>query len=235
MSGAADDWAYEHLGVFGWTTEFWDVIQQATGKKPSTHIWYTGPTEAEELAVYHWAMEHHPELYRDWTSFDHPVLGTVEIGGWNELFVWTNAPGAMLRQEIAPHAEFAVYQALCSPLIEVLHQRVDRLGDDIWRVEVGIANTGFLPTYVTEKAKRDRLVLPLVAELTGADVLGGPARQELGQLGGRLNHRFSYGKNDGTPERVLAAWTVRAAAGATVEVSVRHQRGGTVVVSVPLA
>ena len=24
MSGAADDWAYEHLGVYSWTTEFWD-------------------------------------------------------------------------------------------------------------------------------------------------------------------------------------------------------------------
>ncbi len=24
MSGAADDWAYEHLGVYAWTTEFWD-------------------------------------------------------------------------------------------------------------------------------------------------------------------------------------------------------------------
>ena len=28
MSGAADDWVYEHLGVFGWTTEFWDIVQQ---------------------------------------------------------------------------------------------------------------------------------------------------------------------------------------------------------------
>ena len=31
MSGAADDWAYEHLGVYSWTTEFWDAIHAATG------------------------------------------------------------------------------------------------------------------------------------------------------------------------------------------------------------
>jgi len=235
MSGAADDWVYEHLGVFGWTTEFWDVIQQATGTKPSTHIWYTGPTEDEERAVYRWAVEHHPEMYRDWTPFEHPQLGRVEIGGWNELAVWTNAPGSRLRAEIAPHAEFAVYQALCSPKLEVLHQRVERLGDDTWRVEVGIANTGFLPTYVTEKARKDRLVLPLVAELAGAEVVGGAARLELGQLGGRLDHRFHYGKSDGTPERVLAGWTVRAAAGSSVDVSVRHQRAGSLQISVSLA
>ncbi len=235
MSGAADDWAYEHAGVYGWTTEFWDVIQQATGTKPGTHIWYTGPTDAEELAVFRWIRQHHPELYAEWAPFDHPQLGPVEIGGWDEIRVWQNAPGPRLLDEVRPHATFAVYQALCSPLLEVPHTTVVRLADDLWRVEVGIANTGFLPTYVTERARRDRLTLPLMAELTGAEVVGGTARLELGQLGGRLQHRFAFGKNDGTPERVLASWTVRAAAGATVHVSAAHQRAGTVHLDLTLA
>ncbi len=232
MSGAADDWAYEHLGVYSWTTEFWDVIQQATGKKPGTHIWYTGPTDDEELAVYRWAVEHHPESYVDWTPFDHPQLGPVEIGGWDEIFLWANAPGSMLRAEVAPHAEFAIHQAMCSPRLEVLHAAATSLGGDTWRVEVGIANTGWLPTSVTHKAAKDHLVLPLVAELSGATVVGGVARLELGQLGGRLDHRFQYGKNDGTPERVLASWVVRAPAGTELRVSVRHQRAGTQEVSI---
>jgi hypothetical protein len=65
MSGAADDWAYEHLGIFGWTTEFWDVVHAATGTKQSTYFWYTGPTEDEELAVLRWSDEHHPEMFVD--------------------------------------------------------------------------------------------------------------------------------------------------------------------------
>lgn len=234
MSGAADDWAYEHVGVFGWTTEFWDVIHQATGKKPSTLIWYTGPTDDEELGVYRWALEHHPDAYHDWVPFDHPQLGAVEIGGWDETFYWTNAPGSRLLAEVAPHAEFAVHQALCSPRIEVLHTSVEALGGDNHRVEVGIANTGWLPTYVSEKARKDRLVLPLVAELRGAEVVGGPARHELGQLGGRLTMQFNYWKNDGTPDRVLTSWVVRGAAGTTVEVAVDHQRAGSATVSITL-
>ena len=234
MSGAADDWAYEHLGVYGWTTEFWDVIQQATGKKPSTFIWYTGPTTEEELAVYRWALEHHPDAYSDWVPFDHPQLGPVEIGGWDEVFFWANAPGSRLAAEVRPHAEFAVHQALCSPRIEVLHTRVVPLGDGAHQVEVGIANTGWLPTYITQKAKKDRLVLPLVAELTGATVVGGPARLELGQLGGRLDLQFTYGKNDGTPDRVLARWVVSAPTGTEVTVEVSHPRGGATSVVVTL-
>ena len=162
-------------------------------------------------------------------------LGPVEIGGWDEVYLWQNAPASRLLDEVRPHSTFPVYQALCSPLLAVPHTNVVHLADDVWRVEVGIANTGFLPTYVTEKARKDRLVLPLVAELSGAAVVGGIARQELGQLGGRLDHRFHYGKSDGTPERVLVGWTVRAAAGTAVSVSVRHQRAGSLDATITLA
>ncbi len=227
MGGAADDWVYEHLGVFGWTTEFWDVIQQATGKKPSTFIWYTGPSDEEDLAVYRWAVANHPEAYVDWTPFDHPQLGAVEIGGWDEVFFWANAPGSRLLAEVRPHAEFAVYQAMCSPKLEVLHTRVVHLAADTHRVEVGIANTGWLPTEITRRARKDNLVLPLVAELVGATVLTpGTSRQELGQLAGRAAMQPSYGKNDGTPDRVLATWIVSGSAGTQVAVKVSHERAG---------
>ncbi len=239
MGGAADDWVYEHLGVYGWTTEFWDVIQQATGKKPSTFIWYTGPTDEEELAVYRWAVANHPEAYVDWAPFEHSQLGDVEIGGWDEIFLWSNTPGSRLLAEVKPHAEFAVYQAMCSPRLEVLHTRVVHLDGDTHRIEVGIANTGWLPTDITRRARKDKLVLPLVAELTGATVLtpggaSGSARQELGQLGGRLDMHFNYGKNDGTPERVLATWVVSGKGGTQVTVNVSHQRAGQCSVTLTL-
>ena len=234
MSGAADDWAYEHIGVYGWTTEFWDVIQHATGTKGGNHIWYTGPTEAEERAVYAWAVANHPQAYADWEPFDHPQLGPVEIGGWDDAFLWSNAPGSMLLAEVKPHAEFAVYQAMCSPRLEVLHTKVTALGGDTHRVEVGIANTGWLPTFITQKARKDHLVLPVVAELSGATVVGAPARQELGQLGGRLDLNLHSEKNDGTPDRKLATWVVRAAPGTEVVVSVSHQRAGSRTVTLRL-
>ena len=125
MSGAADDWAYEHLGVYSWTTEYWDVVHAATGRKQSTHFWYLGPTDEEALAVLRWCDEHHPTGHVDWYPFDHPQLGPVELGGWDDLNVWHNPPTDLLRAEVAPHAEFAVHQALCSPRLEVRHTSVD--------------------------------------------------------------------------------------------------------------
>lgn len=235
MSGASDDWAYEHLGVYGWTTEFWDIVQQATGASQSTHLWYTGPTDAERLAVLRWCDEHHPDGHVDWYPFDHPQLGPVELGGWDWLTTWTNPPGHLLRAEVVPHAEFAIHQALCSPRLEIPRSRAHPLGDGTWRVEAGISNTGWLATDVTALARKEQLVRPIVAELHGGgvEVIDGPSRRQLGQLDGRASLRFRRG-NDGTPDRVLVSWVVRAAPGTSVTVEAFHDRAGRISVDLHL-
>ena len=229
MSGAADDWMYEHLGVFGWTTEFWDVVHTATGTRTSTHSWYTGTTDDQALAVLRWCDRHHPQGHVDWRPFDHPQLGHVELGGWDDLSVWINPPTHLLRDEVAAHSRFAVHQALCSPRLEIRHTRALPLGADTWHVEVGVSNTGWLPTVLSARASAQQLVRPLTVEVMAEEsahpleVIGGPARQQLGQLEGRAAARFA-GRNDGTPDRVLAIWTIRAVAGTRVQVVARHPR-----------
>ena len=150
------------------------------------------------------------------------------------MCTWTNPPLALLAGEVDGHARFAVHQALAAPEIEIRRAVAVSLGADTWRVEVGIVNTGWLPTSISQKAKDDRLVLPLTAEISGATVVGQPARIELGQLEGRLGARFRHG-NDGTPDRVLTTWIVQAAAGTEVRVAVWHQRAGSTEATVVLA
>jgi hypothetical protein len=229
MSGAGDDWAYEHLGVFSWTTEFWDVIHHATGERAHTFIWYEGPTPEQELAVARWTDTHAPGSYVPWRAFDHPDLGPVEIGGCDVFHTWTNPPLSWLKKEVAPHAEFAVHQALASPRIEIGELSVRSLGANSWRVVLGVANTGWLPTDVSALARKNTLVLPVSAEIrvSNGEVVGSPARVKLGQLEGRAAFRLNGGAmSDGTPDRVRHEWIVSAAPGSEVEVEVRHERAG---------
>jgi hypothetical protein len=235
MSGAADDWVYEHLGVFGWTTEFWDVVRAATGTKSSTHIWYTGPTADEALAVLRWCDQNDPTAHVDWYAFDHPQLGPIELGGWNSISSWTNPPTRLLRSEVAPHADFAIHQALCSPRLEIVHTACERLGADSWRIEAGIANTGWLATDVSAVARKRKLVKPAYAELSGSDVavVGGPARRVVGQLDGRAAMRFRNW-HDGTPDRALVSWVVSGREGSIVTVAAVSDRAGATSVEVRL-
>ena len=235
MAGAADDWSYEHLGVFSWTTEFWDIVHAATGERSSNDTWWLGYSPAQLLAIQRWVDQHHPELWVDWHPFDHPELGPVEIGGIDWLHVFVNPPASRLADEVRPHAGAAIAQALAAPQLDIGLGQAVHVGGDVWRVEVGVANVGWLPTTVSAHAAKEHLVKPIVAELTGdgVEVLAPThARQELGQLAGLGAFRFDG--TGGTPDRLLATWTVRVAGQATATVSVRHERAGAVSVELPI-
>ncbi len=243
MGGAGDDWAYDHLGVYSWTTEFWDAIYRATGEHSPTDVWYVGPTPAQDLAVCKWSDTHAPGSYVAWYSHEHPQLGRVELGGVNAMYTWTNAPSSMLKAEVAPHTDVAIYQAMASPRLEIKLAEAHSLGSDVWRVRVGVANTGWLPTDVTQHARSMKLVLPVTIEIGASggassgvlDLVEGEARVRVGQLAGRAKYLLDGGAmSDGTPDRHLHTWLVRGRAGLTLAVTATHPRAGTSTATITL-
>ena len=240
MGGAGDDWAYDHLGVYSWTTEFWDAIYRATGEHSPTDVWYVGPTPAQDLAVCRWSDKHAPGSYVGWRAFDHPQLGKVEIGGPDMFHIWTNAPSSLLRAEVEAHADVAIYQAMASPRLEIKLAEATSLGGDVWKVRLGVANTGWLPTTVTQHAKKMKIVLPAVVEISGAngssvEVIEGEARVRIGQLDGRSKVLLDGGAmSDGTTDRHLQTWIIRAESGSVVTLSASHQRAGSASTTVTL-
>ena len=237
MSGAGDDWAYEHLGLLGWTTEFWDVMHHATGERAPTKIWYVGPTPEQELKVAKWADEHAPGDYVPFTKFDHPDLGEVEIGGADFFRVWTNPPKSKLKAEVAGHAEFAIHQALASPRLEIRRAQAEPLGNDVWQVTLGVSNTGWLPTQISQWAAKHNLVLPVVVSIESDEIsiVNGVSRVKLGQLEGRMAYRVNGGAwSDGTPDRAQHVWTVKARPGTVVTLTASHQRAGSASTTITL-
>jgi hypothetical protein len=129
-----------------------------------------------------------------------------------------------------------VFAVLAAPRVEILEASVEPLGDSFWRVRVVVHNTGWLPTTVTDQAKRKNMVLPATITLEPPDgvTVVGPARIEVGQLAGKALARIEYGgRTDGTPDRAKAEWIVRGPEGADIEAVARHPRAGTARVKIP--
>jgi len=242
ISGAADMWAYEHVGLFGWTTEFWSPVPKA-GITDFHYInWFADHPIADDLALLRWNDDVlGGRGFVDWHPFEHPQLGPVEIGGWDWFRVWGNAPAELMEAEVAPHSDWQIFTALVTPRVRIRLADTRRLGDSTWLVRVVVENDGWLPTNVTEKAKEKKLVDGVVARLDlpdGAGLVSGTERVDLGQLPGRNRVRsmledFGFA-NDPTADRAKAEWTVEAPEGTELEIVVRHARAGVVRTTVTL-
>lgn len=232
IRGGSDDWMYDHLGVYAWTTEFWSPQQQIGLKDYHFIEWYRDHPLDHDLKLLKWNDEVlKGKGYVEWYPFEHPQLGHVELGGWDQMYSWTNPPAELLEKEIAPHSDFAIFHLLISPKLDVYALEVKALGADTYHVRLVLCNTGWLPTNITQKAIDRKAVRPIEVELTlpdGAKLINGEKKTEVGQLDGRSDKRnvlSTYA--DVTSDRVKVEWVIAAPNGGTLKIEARHARAGT--------
>ncbi|MBP7688760.1 MAG: hypothetical protein KA765_12660 [Thermoflexales bacterium] len=232
IRGGSDDWMYDYLGVYAWTTEFWSPQQQIGLKDYHFIEWYRDHPLEHDLKLLKWSDEVlKGKGYIDWYPFEHPQLGHVELGGWDQMYSWTNPPAELLEKEIAPHSDFAIFHLLISPQLDVHTLKVKPLGADTYHVRLVVCNTGWLPTNITQKAVDRKAVRPIEVELTlpeGAKLINGEKKTEVGQLDGRSDKRnllSTYA--DVTSDRVKVEWVIAAPKGGSLKIEARHQRAGT--------
>ena len=232
IRGTFDDWLYEHLGVYAWTTEIWSM-QKAAGVDHSKILdWFRDHPIEDDFKIFTWIDEElNGEGYVDWYEFDHPQLGKVELGGWDLFITIRNPPYKYLEKEVAPLADWAIFHGLISPKLELLKVEVESHGD-LHHILFAVQNTGWLPTNVSEQALKMKVVRPLEFDLVlpeGAVLVSGDKKVMKGQLRGRDDkiQTPTWGGDD-SDERAKVEWVVEAPAGTRVELVATHKRAGVV-------
>ncbi|NTV64816.1 MAG: carboxypeptidase, partial [Oscillochloris sp.] len=230
IRGAFDDWAYDQLGVFAFTVEIWDMIGAAGIKSRDFIGWLRDHPEEDDLKLLAWNDSQLGEAgFVSWRPFQHPQLGPVEIGGWVERYTFRNPPAQLLLQTIEPITTFALAHARVGPRLELRHCTAEALGEDIFRVQAIVANSGYLPTYGSRRAAEVGAVRPIEVALglpPGAALLTGELMQAVGQLEGRANKRELWGSNYPTDHLARLEWTLRAPTGGALTISAHAQRAG---------
>jgi hypothetical protein len=162
------------------------------------------------------------DAFQDWTAYDHPTLGEVEIGGFRP-YATTNPPAEQVADLGEKHGEFLVRLAGMLPRIHIAGTEVEAHGGGLFTVTVHVENEGFLPTTLqqglTSRAVQATLVqiqVPPEDILTGAD-----KSSRIQQL-------------DGSGSRETFTWLIRGRAGTEVEILARSEKGGTDTATVTL-
>jgi murein tripeptide amidase MpaA len=233
IKGGAHDWMYDHLGVISWTTEFWSPQRQAGLSDYHFTDWIRDHPTEDDVALLKWAEKNYPGAYVDWYEFEHPELGKVELGGWDTINYWFNVPFDRLEDEVAPHADWALFHLLVSPLLEVRSLDVERLGESSFLLRMVLQNSGWLPTNVTEKAIERKTARAIEVELDlpeGTRLVGGDLKTDAGQLKGRFDKRSTtwWGNDESTGDLVKLEWVLEAPSNTEIGIEARHERAGTI-------
>ncbi len=135
--------------------------------------------------------------FADWTTFEHPDLGTVEIGGFTPYA--RNEPPELERAKLATgHFEFLLGLGSKLAKVELFECSAEDLGGELWRIKVVVRNDRMLPL-LTQAGKRTRTSRAARLQLDAGDaqLLAGPKQVQIRDLDG------NGGRNETT-------WLVRA-------------------------
>jgi len=85
------------------------------------------------------------ELYKPWTSYNHPTYGEIEIGGWVKLSSRLPAP-FMLKDLVHRNAMAVLFSAKNTPEVSMDVFDVKKIESDLYRIRVRMKNSKAIPT-----------------------------------------------------------------------------------------
>jgi hypothetical protein len=146
------DWVYEHLGALFWTVELWSPNKEAGITDYKWIDWFREHPVEDDLKLLKWSDEQcGGQAHVDWRpSAPAARRGRDRRLGQDELLAQPAAAPARARGGAVPG--WMTQIALSLPKLEVLRTEVRALGPDTWRVRLAVANSGWLPAYVSKRA-----------------------------------------------------------------------------------
>ena len=235
-TGAFDDWMYDHFGAFTFTIELWDLPTEAGIKDRKFIDWWRDHPHEEDQQILKWIDQNAPgDAYADWTPFQHPQLGQVELGGWYNLYTWRNPPHKFMEAEASRHYPYILSLGNLLPRLHIHTLKSTALGDGTYSLHLVVENSGFLPSYTSQQARKRTIVRPLHVELELPEqcrIVTGKRRSELGYLEGRSNKLdvSALGASSPMDNRARLEWTLQAPAGKCIILHIIGDRAGKLTV-----
>jgi len=154
--GSFVTYGYFHYGVPVMSSDLWAIPRVEGGRDDAEHH--------PDSFFLTWSDTHlGGDGFVEWKRFEHPSLGDVEIGGFAP-FVKFNPPLETIRESLTFHTDF--YIDLMDHLAELKIQSttVRFLGDSLYQVTVGFANSGWFPTS-TARGRKTGFSWPITVRL----------------------------------------------------------------------
>jgi len=229
-AGAFFEYGYYQFGVPSFSTPGWGIqsteadSSEGEEEKPGGRVRRGGPggssgsdgdkASSLDRDMLKWMDDAEVDGFVPWTTYTHPTLGEVEIGGFKP-YEAANPPLAVVEDLGAKQGAFVVYLASLFADVRIAETEVFNHGGGVFRIKAEIENAGFLPTS-TAHGVVSRSVKPTMVQLgiEPDDLLSGAAKTSFFQA------------TDGSGNRHSFEWLIKGKKGDRIELKVVSQKGG---------
>ena len=135
VHGGEDGFTYDGLGIISFTNELWtDKRMHSDGNNPSR--------EQRLLFRDHLQFE---DVFVPYHEVEHPTYGTILVGG-TKKFSSRVTPPWMLEEGCHRNFAFTMYHADEMPLLKWGSLDVKKMGDQLWKITIEVANDKLIPS-----------------------------------------------------------------------------------------
>ena len=205
LKGDLTDYAYHQRGCLAYVIELWDLFTQIglEQKKPFVDVYSRlDRKDFESLAKFD-RDKNQSRIFRAWRKVRHPQLGEVEVGGLDLLVGISNPPFEMLAAVCGQHSAAFLRVAALVPRVQVEVVAQEKLAANLTRIEVRVANRGYLGTYGLSSAKKLKHAEPLRLSAEGQGIKVTVPAGAAAQIG----HLDGWGRGLYNGINIFAPWT----------------------------
>lgn len=189
LFGDITEYAYHQRGCLAYVVELWDLFRQLGIERRKPFVdHYTRLDRKDYLALAKFDREQNQgRLFSRWRKAVHPQMGEVEFGGFDARVGISNPPYERLAEICATQSAAFLRVAALVPQVSVEVVECEPAGAGHTRIEIRVANRGYLGTYGISSARKLPHSEPLRLAAAGAGVkVVAPAESivEIGHLEG---------------------------------------------------
>ncbi|MCX6563610.1 MAG: M14 family metallopeptidase [Candidatus Aminicenantes bacterium] len=170
VHGGFIDWTNDGMGILSFSNELWSGEQYFTSpelkeqqKDPNS------PIVPQKSRYFFNDKVEFGAQFMEWKKFNHPQFGEVEIGGTWRKFTSRVPPRFMNEELCHRNMAFTLVQAAEMPMIRMGDATAEKIGGDVYRLFVDIANSKVAPT-ILERVAPNGVIRPDLLTLDGKNV-----------------------------------------------------------------
>ena len=205
IKGDLTEYAYHQRGALAYVIELWDIFTQIGMKtqKPFVDI-YSRIERKDFEALAKWDREvNQGRVFKPWRKVRHPQLGEVEVGGIDARVGISNPPYEKIAKVCEEQSAAFLRVAALVPRVAIEVRKVERIADNLTRLEVRVVNRGYLGTYGIPSAKKLPHSEPLRLTVESA----GPRLAAPTEPVVEIGHLDGWGQGLYNGPTIFAPWT----------------------------